>query len=53
MYSVSLFLHIVGALGLFAGIGLELAVLAGFRRASTSAQLREWVRLFGAPRRVP
>lgn len=52
VYSVVLFLHIVGALALFAGVGLEQAALANVRRASTVAQLREWVRLLGANRFV-
>ncbi|HEX7942970.1 MAG TPA: hypothetical protein VF488_14250 [Gemmatimonadaceae bacterium] len=52
MYSVSVFLHIVGALALFAGLGLEQAGLVNIRRASTSAQLREWVTLLSVLRRV-
>jgi len=43
MYSVLVFLHIVGALGLFASIAIEQASLAGLRRASTGAQVREWL----------
>ena len=43
MYSVLVFLHIVGALGLFASIAVELASLAGLRRATTGAQVREWM----------
>ncbi len=43
MYSVLVFLHIVGALGLFASIAIEQASLARLRRASTGAQVREWL----------
>lgn len=43
MYSVLVFLHIVGVLGLFASIAVEQVSLAGLRRASTGAQVREWL----------
>jgi hypothetical protein len=52
LYSISLFLHIVGALGIFAAIGLEWAGLANLRRATDTTQVREWVRLLAAPRAV-
>ena len=52
LYSISLFLHIVGALAIFAAFGLEWAGLHNLRRASTVEQVREWVRLLGAPRFV-
>ena len=52
LYSISVFLHIVGALGLFAGIALEQVGLRGLRRASTVAQAREWVRVLGGLRRI-
>ena len=42
-YSTTLFLHIVGALGLCAGISLEQAGVGGLRRASRTAALREWL----------
>lgn len=50
VYSISLFLHIVGALALFAVLGLEWAALRHLRRATEVAQVREWVRLLAAPR---
>jgi hypothetical protein len=50
VYSISLFLHVVGALGLFAALGLEWAGLFNLRRASEVGQVREWMRLLGAPR---
>ena len=52
VYSLLVFLHIVGALGLFAGLGLEQAGLLNLRRASTNVQVREWVSLLGALRRI-
>lgn len=52
VYSVSLFLHIVGALGLFAVLGVEWAGLAQLRRAAGAAQARESVRLLSGPRTV-
>ena len=52
LYSILVFLHIVGALGLFAGVGLEWAGLLNLRRATTTSQVREWARLLSALRRV-
>jgi hypothetical protein len=52
VYSISLFLHIVGALGLFAVLGLEWAGLYNVRRATRAGQVREWVRILAAPRVV-
>jgi hypothetical protein len=50
LYPISLFLHIVGALTLFAALGLEWAGLYNLRRATETGQVREWLRLLGAPR---
>lgn len=50
VYSISLFLHIVGALGLFAVLGLEWAGLYHLRRTTRAGQVREWTRLLVAPR---
>jgi len=52
VYSISLFLHIVGAWGLFAALGLEWAGLSNLRRATGTDQAREWARLLAAPRAV-
>jgi len=52
VYSIAVFLHIVGALGIFAAVGLEWAGLSNLRRATNTAQAREWVRLLAAPRTV-
>jgi hypothetical protein len=52
MYSISLFLHIVGALGLFASLAFEQAGLVNLRRARTYAQAREWLSLFRGLQRI-
>jgi hypothetical protein len=44
-YSIALFLHIVGALGLFVTLGLEWTSLRHLRRATTVEQVREWIRV--------
>lgn len=51
-YSIALFLHIVGALGLFAGISLEQAGLRGMRRAVSTGSVREWLGVLRSRRRV-
>lgn len=52
MYSTFLFVHIVGALGLFASLAVEQAALFHLRRAGTNAQAREWLSLLRAMRRI-
>ena len=52
VYAISLFLHVVGALGIFAALGLEWAGLSNLRRATETSQVREWIRLLAAPRTV-
>ncbi len=51
-YTIILFLHIVGALGLFASLGLEWASLAYARRASSAEGAREWLSLRSWVRRL-
>jgi len=46
LYAIALFLHITGALGLFAGFALEWTALSGLRRATTAEQAREWASIF-------
>ena len=53
VYSMAVFLHIIGALGIFAAIGLEWAGLSNLRRATDTAQVREWMRLLAATRWGP
>ncbi len=50
--SVALFLHIVGALGLFVALGLEWISLLYLRRVTTTEQAREWLSAFGLLRWV-
>ncbi len=52
VYSITLFLHIVGVLGLFVSLGLEWASLAYLPRASTGEQAREWLGLRGWVQRL-
>jgi hypothetical protein len=47
LYSIALFLHIVGALGLFVALGLEWVSLLYLRRAATIEQAREWLSVLG------
>ena len=51
VYSMAVFLHIVGALGIFAAIGLEWAGLSNLRRATDTAQVRNGSGCW--PRREP
>lgn len=52
LYTIALFLHIVGALGLFVALGLEWASLSYLRRAATVEQARDWLSIFNAQRRI-
>jgi len=45
LYTIALFIHIVGVLGLFTCISLELASLFGLRRASLLEEVRTWASL--------
>lgn len=44
-YELALFLHVMGAIGLFTGVGIVLAAMGGMRRAQAVAQVREWARV--------
>ncbi len=44
-YNLALFAHILGVLGLFIGIGLQLTSVLRLRRAQFVAQVREWTSL--------
>jgi len=46
LYSNVLFVHIVSALGLFLGYGLEWTVSALLRHSSTTDQARAWLRVY-------
>jgi hypothetical protein len=49
-YAIALFLHVVGALGLFAGLALEWLLVTRLRGATTGEGAREWMRLFSSLR---
>lgn len=44
-YSIVLFLHVCGALGLFAAVGIEVVGVLGLRRARTVDQVRTYARV--------
>ena len=52
LYSVLVFLHVIGALGLFASIGLEQVGLYRLRRARTGTQVNEWLSTLAGLRRI-
>jgi hypothetical protein len=43
VYTIVLFLHVLGALGMFAALGVEWAVAGPLRRATDVAQARPWI----------
>jgi len=47
-YSLILFLHFVGMVGLFVGYGLEWAASALLPRSTTADQARSWLRIYRA-----
>jgi len=51
-YSIVLFLHITGALGLFIGIGLEWMILSNFQKVTVTSRAYEWTGSFGILRQV-
>lgn len=52
LYSIALFLHIAGALGFFAALGLEWATVMQLKRVTTAEQVRDWLGASGSMRRV-
>ncbi|HEY7021191.1 MAG TPA: hypothetical protein VH349_08740 [Ktedonobacterales bacterium] len=42
-YSIALYVHVLGAIGLFCAISLIVAALLQMRRASSPEQVREWI----------
>ena len=52
LYAIVVFLHIVGALGLFAALALEWASILSLRRATIADHAREWARLLASLRLV-
>jgi hypothetical protein len=52
LYSILVFLHILGAVGLFAAIGIETVIVGRLKRADTPAAARIWVGLASLPQRL-
>jgi hypothetical protein len=52
IYSIALFLHIVGALGLFVALGLEWTGLRQIRSAISLEQVRSWMGILKNDRKV-
>jgi len=52
IYSVLVFLHVIGALALFASIGIEQIGLLRLRFATQQTQVKEWVSTLRALRRI-
>ena len=50
VYSIILFLHTVGALGLFVALGIEFLTVSRLRSAGTAEQAREWLSVLGSIR---
>src|SRR2546429_3490156 len=50
IYSIVLFLHIVGALLLFAAMGIEFMTVSRLRSAATAEQARDWLSVLGSMR---
>ncbi|MDQ3811360.1 MAG: hypothetical protein M3336_13820 [Chloroflexota bacterium] len=51
-YAIAVFLHVVGALGLFAAMGLEWVLVARLRRVESAEQARDWLVLLDVIRRL-
>jgi hypothetical protein len=45
-YTIPVFVHLLGALALFVGYGIEWGVSALFQNAASAEQLRSWLRVF-------
>jgi len=50
LYSIALFFHIAGALGVFAALALDWVGIAKLRGARTVEQVREWAGVYGVIR---
>src|SRR5438309_1538997 len=51
-YSIALFLHVAGAMGLFGGLALEWLTVSRLRGATTGETAREWMSVFSRLRLV-
>lgn len=46
LYSIALFVHILGALALFGAMGMEWVALLNLQRVGMAEQAREWMKVF-------
>lgn len=51
-YHIALFLHVLGALGVFAALGIEWAAAGALRRAANAEEARPWTGLLASQRRL-
>ena len=51
LYSIALFLHVLGALGMFAALGIEWTSLRNLSKAADAQEARGWLGLFMVLRR--
>lgn len=52
IYGIALFLHVLGALGMFAALGIEWAADGALQRATDGAQARSWLAVLRSLGRV-
>jgi hypothetical protein len=52
VYTIALFLHVLGALGMFAALGIEWAAAGPLQRATDIVQARPWIGVLRSLRRV-
>src|SRR2546425_13191536 len=52
IYSIVLYLHIVGALLLFVAMGIEFLTVSRLRSAGTAEQARDWLGVLGSLRMI-
>lgn len=52
VYSIVLFLHILGALGFFAALGIEWMTMMQLRKATTAEYVQDWLNAANSFRRV-
>lgn len=51
-YAIAIFVHVVGALGLFTAMGVEWVLLARLSRVQAAEEARDWLSLLGVVRRL-
>ncbi|WP_242343007.1 hypothetical protein [Anaeromyxobacter terrae] len=51
-YSILVFVHVLGGVGVYVALGIEAVALGGLRRAETPGDAGVWLRLHAVPRRL-